>query len=218
MSRKPEKHRPFYSLLDAFKERHCPICYLARKSVTSFLDDFLYEGINDPGMRDAIRNAGGFCEKHYWQLVSFGDPLGNAIILQDLLAVVQKTSPFGDIKADKKVGGECPSCQIFEDSEKRYSNVFVENFEYPELRSGFQNSCGLCLGHFASIIKFLNKEQQAWLLAVEKQKLDALVDELSEFKEKFNYKRSAEGFGADRDVWIRAVEFLKGRSDRLGEN
>jgi len=210
-----EKHIPYYSLLDALKEKHCPICYLCRKSVTMFFDGFLYESVNDPGMREAIRNAEGFCEKHSWQMVSFGDPFGNAIISHDLLSMVRKKVPFENPKIHRSIKGECPACQTWKDSEKRYENVFIESFDDAVFYLGFKNSFGLCLDHFGNILKALKKEQRPKLIQIESEKLDALIKELAEFQDKFDYKRSHEEFGEDRDVWIRAVEFLKGRSDRI---
>jgi hypothetical protein len=212
---KHEKHSPFFSLMDALKEKHCPICYLCRKSVTMFFDGFLYESVNDPGMRDAIRNAGGFCEKHSWQMIFFGDPFGNAIISHDLLSIVQKDTLLETVKTDRRVKGKCPACQTWEDAEKRYIAVFIENFEDVEFQMGLNGSFGLCLGHFNSILKALPKKQRQRLIEIESAKLSALINELAEFQDKFDYKRSHEDFGEDRDVWIRAVEFLKGRSDSL---
>ena len=75
-----EKHSPYFNLKDAFKEKHCPICYLARKAVTRYLDSLLYEGVNDHGLRNALRKSNGFCQKHFWQLVSFSDGLGTTIL------------------------------------------------------------------------------------------------------------------------------------------
>jgi len=179
-----------------------------------FFDGFLYESVNDPGMRDAIRNAGGFCERHSWMMVSFGDPFGNAIISHDLLSMAQKNAPFDNMRSARRIKGECPACQSWRDSEKRYESVFVESFDDAEFYLGFKNSFGLCLEHFSGILKSLKKEQRAKLIEIESEKLDALIKELAEFQDKFDYKRSHEGFGEDRDVWIRAVEFLKGRADR----
>ena len=42
------KYTPYYNLLDAIKEKGCPICSLVVKNTHKFMDDFLYESVNDP--------------------------------------------------------------------------------------------------------------------------------------------------------------------------
>ena len=218
MAERSEKHSSFYNLMDAFKEKHCPFCYLSRKAVTGFLSGLLYENVNDPGIRNALKKAGGFCEKHSWQMVSLGDALGNAIIVHDLLTDIRDNGVTGKMQSRRKCSGECPACRAWNDAELRYMRVFVEYFEDPELQAGFRKSFGLCRGHFDGMMKRLKAEQRPRLVTVEQQKLDALVEELSRFQEKFNYTAAERTFGEDRDVWIRAVEFLKGRSDRFSEH
>jgi hypothetical protein len=54
MSVKGEKHNSFFNMTNAFKEKHCPVYFLSRQSVTRFFDGFLYERVNDPVLRDSI--------------------------------------------------------------------------------------------------------------------------------------------------------------------
>jgi hypothetical protein len=84
-----EKHQTYFNLLEAFKER-CPICFIVRKTIHKAMDDFLYESVNDSGVRDKIRISSGFCNRHSWQLQKLGDGFGQAIIYNDLMGTVLK--------------------------------------------------------------------------------------------------------------------------------
>lgn len=75
----------YYKLLEALKEPGCPICRLGRANVEAYLENLLYENVNDPGVRENILAARGFCSFHAYQLVKIGDALGLGIIYNDLV-------------------------------------------------------------------------------------------------------------------------------------
>jgi len=51
------KHTTYFNLLDAFKESGCAICTLIKKSIHKSMDDFLYEQVNDLGVRKDIKES-----------------------------------------------------------------------------------------------------------------------------------------------------------------
>jgi len=55
-----DKHTPYYNFLDALKEQSCPVCFLVKKGTHKTMDDFLYESVNDPGLRQEIRHHKDF--------------------------------------------------------------------------------------------------------------------------------------------------------------
>ena len=82
-----EKHQSYFNVLDALKEK-CPICFLVKKTIHKAMDDFLYESVNDPDVREKIIISSGFCNRHSWTLQKLGDGFGQAIIYNDLVSKV----------------------------------------------------------------------------------------------------------------------------------
>lgn len=78
------------NLLHAMQQPGCPLCRLQREAERRYLDNLLWENINDPATREQWAAGLGFCDRHAWQLQRlearrYGDGLGNAILYEDLL-------------------------------------------------------------------------------------------------------------------------------------
>lgn len=212
-----EKHQTYFNLLDAVKENGCPICFLVKKSTDKFMDDFLYEQVNDPGMRKRIRKSLGFCNHHAWCLEKVGDGFGQSIIYRDLLEIFldriheQKAVRFlkGTFENIQKI---CPLCEDTEEVEQRYISTFIENFNDPQLQIPFSNSFGLCLPHLNKLlcqckdIKITHK-----IIEIETKKIEKLIEELKEYGRKKDYRFSKEQYGKEGDSWIRAIEKFTGK-------
>lgn len=54
----------YFGLLDALERKACPICVLIQKSGYRCMDALFYELVDDPGVREKLRKAYGFCTKH----------------------------------------------------------------------------------------------------------------------------------------------------------
>ncbi len=223
---KHTKHTTYFNLLDALKENGCAICTLVKKSVHKSMDDFLYEQINDPGVRKEIKESFGFCNRHAWQLQKIGDGFGLSIIyhyLSELLIdkIDKKTNPKTLIKGllqDKeirnfqKIQNTCMVCKGSKEAECRYIDVFIENFEDAELQFAFKNSFGLCLPHLLTLLKLCKYAKiSAAVLKIETEKIKSIIEELKEFKRKHDYRFSKEGYGKEGDSWIRVIEKLIGK-------
>jgi len=216
------KHTTYFNLLEALKEG-CPICYLVKKNTHKFMDDFLYESVNDPGVREDIKASSGFCNRHAWQLQKFGDGFGQAIVYNDLMNIVLKQINELDesfsIKellksinpgvATKKI---CMFCKQEIDVVERYVSVFWESFDDAEFSFHYKNSFGLCLPHLAlALKKCKNKKLGTELIDIEAVKISSLVAELKEFMRKHDYRFSKEKFGEEGNSWIRAIEKFIGK-------
>jgi len=216
------KHTTYFNLLEALKEG-CPICYLVKKNTHKFMDDFLYESVNDPGVREDIKASSGFCNRHAWQLQKFGDGFGQAIVYNDLMNIVLKQINELDesfsIKellksinpgvATKKI---CMFCKQEIDVVERYVSVFWESFDDAEFSFHYKHSFGLCLPHLAFVLqKCKSKKLCAELLDIEGVKISGLIAELKEFMRKHDYRFSKEKFGEEGDSWIRAIEKFIGK-------
>jgi hypothetical protein len=220
------KHIPYFNLLDALKENGCAICTLIKKSVHKSMDDFLYERVNDPGVRKEIRESFGFCNRHAWQMQKFGDGFGLSIIYHYLLGLlIDKTDKQMDAKTlikgllqDKemrnfqKIQNTCMVCKEAKEVERRYIEVFIENFEDAELQFAFKSSFGLCLPHLLTLLKLCKDAKiSAEVLRIESAKIKSIIEELKEFERKHDYRFSEEKFGREGDSWIRAIEKLIGK-------
>jgi hypothetical protein len=220
------KHIPYFNLLDALKESGCAICTLIKKSVHKSIDDFLYERVNDWGVRKEIRESFGFCNRHAWQMQKFGDGFGLSIIYHYLSGLlIDKMDKQMDAKTlikgllqDKemrnfqKIQNTCMVCKEAKEVERRYIEVFIENFEDAELQFAFKSSFGLCLPHLLTLLKLCKDAKiSAEVLRIESAKIKSIIEELKEFERKHDYRFSKEKFGREGDSWIRAIEKLIGK-------
>lgn len=195
-----EKHTTYFNLLDALKEG-CPICFLVKRSVHKFMDDFLYEGINDPGVRQEIKASSGFCNRHAWQLQKSGDGFGQAIVYSELMNVVLK-----------RPAKTCIFCVQEKEAEGRYLSVFLESFDDTDFGYRYKSSFGLCLPHLAvALKKCRDAGAKKALVDIETKKVSALTIELKEFMRKHDHRFSHEKIGKEGDSWIRAIEKFIGK-------
>src|SRR3972149_12031574 len=164
-----ERHITYFNLLDASKEKGCPICFLIKNAVNKSMDNFLYENVNDPGVRKEIRKSLGYCNFHAWQLQKIGDGLGLGIIYEELLNILTDKIEGCHSHQNKNISHvllkellqnkaklnyheksklTCPICRDLRECEKRYITAFIEYFNDAEFHKSFKFSFGLCLPHF----------------------------------------------------------------------
>ncbi len=79
------QHIAFYDLRDAMALPGCPLCRLEEQVAERYLDFLLWERVNDPELRENLRQARGFCRQHAWALVRPGASLGIALMFHDIL-------------------------------------------------------------------------------------------------------------------------------------
>jgi hypothetical protein len=223
-----EKHTPYYTLLESFEEKGCPICHLLVKSLERYLDGLLYDSVNDPQTREVLRKSKGFCNNHAWRLKSLGDGLGTAIIYRDILShlhtrmkaisakklsqYIERTARGRFFRPSRKTAGSCPACLALGMHEKRYLGILTENMDEGRFRSAYKSSDGLCLPHFLKAIKMgKNKEHSDFLIRVQAEKIELLSEELSKFINKHDYRFLGEGYGKEADSWVRAIEMVVGK-------
>lgn len=221
------KHLDYYHLIEALQEGGCPVCFLLARHTDQYMRSLLYESVNDPGVRKKLREAGGFCNRHAWSLKKHGDGLGQSIIYEDLLstmrawlqdqrAFLKSSSRSRDgytgrgRRSSRKVPGTCPVCVMLAGAEEKILSTFVQYLDDDELARAYKESFGLCTPHLLSVMSRGGPPAEH-LLEIESDKLDSLVAELKEFQRKNDYRYAGEGFGNERDSWIRAIEKMVGR-------
>ncbi|HJS17371.1 MAG TPA: DUF6062 family protein [Anaerolineales bacterium] len=232
-----------YKLLDACREKGCPVCRVEQYSVERYLENQFYENVNSPKWRGHLRGSLGFCHEHAWLAVDkrLGDALGFSLIYQDILKSILKTlDDGGNLQSAsrprssslKKLPDQartfkenslnamipvrrCPVCEHREETARMILSALVEGLDKAEVVEALQSSDALCLPHLQQSLTLVREHSVSeQLLAIHRSKLEGLVAELAEFIRKNDYLNIHEGFGKERDAWMRAIAQVVGSSKR----
>ncbi len=227
-----ESTKAFYDLQEALVQSGCPLCRLRKERAEQYLDNLLWENVNDPGIRQAIRKALGFCREHTHMAISHpGAALGLALIARDVWENILQTSETDPhtapsprwrrsaVSAERVLTrlapqAECPVCIHTQEMEDLYLDVLLEGLtgDAP-LLAAYEASDGLCLIHFRrALARARDGEALAALIRVQHAAGQRLVEELDEFIRKNDYRFRDEGWGRERDVWQRALLALVGNT------
>jgi hypothetical protein len=164
-------------LNDAVNENdECAFCFIERKAEQDALDFVL--GSSSSYMEGDIReqtDRTGFCREHLHKMFTYGNTLGNALILQTHYAKLRnemhaqfssytpgKTPLFGKLrKASAQTdsnpihswtlgrGCSCYICQSMEQTMQRYMETFFYLYKKdPAFKEKVLNGKGFCLNHF----------------------------------------------------------------------
>jgi hypothetical protein len=228
-------HTVYFEVQDALAEPGCALCRLALRSLHNYFDSMVYESVNDPGIRDDIRAAHGFCEVHGRMLREAHDALGTAIIHRDVLRALDEelsgtpyTAPsIGERLAHALLGNEganhgngrplapkqpCPACAHRASTDQVYVSALMQHLTEAELLPLFQKSAGLCQPHLRLAIRAApDTATFERLQAAQRAIWQRLVDELDEFIRKHDHRFSGEAIGAEGTSWSRAIDLVSGQ-------
>ncbi len=221
-----EKDMRYFELLQACTKPGCPICRLSLKATRRYINNLMYEHVNDPKVRENLRKSQGFCNEHAWWLSKdYVDSLGIAIIHHDIIGNVLKnidTLPLGrnvNQKAQRLIkhlqpSAECPVCTLRHTMEDIAIHTLLKYINEEEMTKAISNSAGLCLPHFLRALELVQDEDTLKrLVSLERSTLTRLHDELGEFIRKNDYRFIDEGFGKEADSWLRAIGIVSGERD-----
>ena len=181
---------PVNEAFDAGDE--CPFCFMEREVERRTIRYVLGAGASymEPDVRTATDRA-GFCRTHYKKMFDYGNPLGNALMMQTylnglMLEFEQQekgyTPParkplFGKKPEPRQTGmGQwlkekdcsCYLCQRMEESLDRYYSTFFVLIKEPEFRAKVENSKGFCMHHFGQLMERAEQElpekQKQWFV------------------------------------------------------
>ncbi len=242
-SQEPSKLVSYFELRDAFREEGCPVCRLLLKWTRRYLDSLFHEYVNDPGVRQQLRESHGFCNWHAWMAATIDNsPSGIAIIyehllkdqiwiLQDFLGSLKPRSWWTQLKArwlhverepfTQTHQHRRPTCPACERREAFFEQDFIEtlltSLSDPEFADGFRLSFGLCLPHlYRAIATGRDQPNLPLLLELQVKKLEALRGELAEYIRRLDYRFMAEPRGEEKTSWRRVVELFVGKREVFG--
>jgi hypothetical protein len=210
-----EKHSSYYKLLDQLQDGACPICAQAVKSVQSFLDTYLYEGVNDDSNWNRLSAAGGWCSRHGRQLEGFSDGLAVALFYR--YEIRKRIKKLGEKKEKGWFGSKsspppCPACVYQAEVEAGQIHLACSAMDEPEFQKALEAHPGFCLPHLEAALSALKGPQAEAFKAQSQSKLESLCAELDEIVAKSDY-RNQEKMGAAGDAWKRALSRVFGPED-----
>ncbi|MCC6129312.1 MAG: hypothetical protein IT186_05235 [Acidobacteria bacterium] len=220
--KRPRASHSYFEILEALPGKGCALCGLEIIAVKRWFESFLYEHVNDPGIRSELSQSRGYCPRHAHQLLEMQDALGLTILYKDqvgaLLGFLEgkedppRRWPFsGPSEPRFKPGVPCPACKEQHSVRRRYAAAAALGFGDEAFRLAFDSSPGFCAPHIGSVLSALeDKEPRRFFVASEKRKLEGIREELSEFIRKSDHEARHEAFGSEKDGWERAVRLLTG--------
>lgn len=216
----------YYELLDALRAGGCPLCRLGRRAAGRYIDTLNYEGVNDPALRRALRDAHGLCHRHAWEWTQLrGSPLGVAIVyrnlVKDLAEVVEEQAEGRSVTrggrrpaaARLAPAGRCPACRAEDEAVQRYGRTLLTWLGDEALAVAYVNAGGLCLPHLRELLALADDVQARTVLTWQGKIYRELIRQLDEFIRKHDHRFRDEPFGAEKDAWLRAVAVLAGEGN-----
>ncbi len=209
-----EKSSVYYHLLEAFGARGCAVCTVLVNSVRSSLASLLYESVNDSEVRKRLRQSLGFCREHVQTLLSIGDPLGIAIIYQDIVQNLRNALAGSDTGA-LTPSLDCPACTFRRRIERNNVDLLAAALDSTEFQNAFRSSDGLCLTHLSQLLEYIQDvTTKDELLTIHREKLAVHRAHLAEFGRKQNFQFRHEIVTPEEDASCeRAIDTLVGKID-----
>jgi hypothetical protein len=202
---------------------------MEQRSVERYLDNHFYENVNSPKWRDKLRASLGFCQEHAWLAVNkrLGDALGFSIIYRDLVNhVLSDLDRVGTVRPQRGAGGRhliesllnvirprkrCPACEHRDETTRATLSILLDGLKSTEVLDTLQASHGLCLPHLRQTLEHArDTDLSETLLDLHRSKLERLRSQLDEFIRKNDYQLIEQGFGEERDAWLRAIAIITG--------
>lgn len=236
-----KKSAGYHDLRQAFTEPGCALCRLLAKQADSYIDQLLWELVNDIDGRGELNQARGFCNSHAWLLVRYGASLGVAILMDgvigevmrlveqegfkpqpafslrqvwDALNTTQPSPATAGLVKTLEPQRPCPVCKTIQKNESYYLAALVKHLTGAEsLLAAYQASDGLCLPHFRLALGRVSQaESYTALVEAQKSVWQRLRADLAEFIRKNDHRFRGERFGPEGDAWLRGIEAVSGAS------
>lgn len=232
----------FFKLVEAGGAPGCPVCRCLRDDGASYLSALMYEQVNDPATRAALRASWGFCNWHAWILTELSSPgLGVAIIYEDLLGGVLARlrrllvkvgrgalrsrglfqlfgrRPRIAMLDQRRRKPRCPICESRRASEETYLRTLLDFTGDPDFDRAFDRSQGVCVPHVLRLIEIGREHPRLEpLLRKIEGKWRGLQDQLKRFIAKHDYRVTEKLSDEEARSWRQALEMLSGAPGLFG--
>lgn len=221
------------ALIEALQSPTCALCQIAQQHNPRYVETLLDEAVIDVEQRDAWRAAKGFCNWHAWMAVKTPQGAGSLAILyhdvlrHDLSQIDPVTTPADDGRQRRaarrfarrlrswldawRSGPTCPACRTWQEQERLYAQVLLNDWHEPALSRAFAASAGLCWPHVRRLAAWQPRhEHLPAVLKAQRACLEGLQRDLESFIRKLDYRFADEPYGREADAWRRAVSLYVG--------
>lgn len=203
----------WHELYDLMVEDNCPVCGLIEKRTHQAMDRFLFDSVNDRGLRKKIADAHGFCNFHAHKLKEMGDPLAHAILYTDFLdrlSVEMQQNKPKKMQAyhDRK---DCLFCDNARTGEKTYIPVMIEGFHDADFVMQYEKGGLLCAVHLTMFLEKCTwkKKIAEQIIAIHQKKYEAIKMVLAEIKRKNDYQNQHEVWtDEEKMMWKKVVSVM----------
>ena len=220
-------------LKEAFKNKGCPICFIMLENLRKYFDHLLYEDALSVPVHKKIIAGMGMCNTHTWVLAESTDKLGIGSLFETTLSkenkLLKRINEFEDkemlsdsrnkkkLNKDKKViegqltaKGKCLACEHQEESELFSLHQLIIIWNDKEFREYYEDeSVLLCRRHFQLLLQECDeKEIIDYFITIQKNKLNNLSYQYSEFMRKHDYRFQHEMTDKDKASLNRVLEYF----------
>lgn len=216
-------------LEEAMELPGCPVCRMVVQRVSQSIKSIENELVLDPGYREKIDSAWGFCNVHAQLWMEQAQPLSTAIIYEAVLGRVSRQmeqrssgkSSIGGLRSKLSAGGRdcaalvessvCPLCRTRDDQEREIVAHLLFELQASAFQQRYASSGGLCVVH---LNRALCAGPSPAALQALRAHMDATHDQLRaqlrEVIRKHDYRFSDEVAGAEWEAIARSVRHVAG--------
>jgi Family of unknown function (DUF6062) len=230
----------YHRLAEACTHPGCPVCGCLHDAASRHLSAILAEHVTDPLSRARLTAAWGFCATHATALREMPEAaLGTAIVYQGLVeqacrwldeAARSVGTPAGRrgwralVGRPRRTRGErrprrerCPVCVELVAAEACHLDALLAGLEDAELGPAYAASDGLCLPHLElALARAGARPEAARLVALTREKLRALADDLRRFVDKHDHRVRPTFTEREAAAWQQALSLVAGRVELFG--
>jgi hypothetical protein len=219
--------------IEALQTPGCALCHIGQRKSQRYVERLLHEAVTDVDQRDTWRKARGLCHWHAWVATETPLSAGSLAILyadvlrhdlEHLTALTAAPPATRRWRWQRSLGQRlrgwlyawrqqqpCPVCYLWQEQERLYLHVLLEDWRESELAQAFAASSGLCWLHTIRLVEQGGQhEHLSAVLAAQQVHLQRLQDELHEFIRKLDYRLARQPYGREADAWRRVVTLYVG--------
>ncbi len=199
-------------LKDAFGEPGCPVCRLLEKFEDEWIENVLYEHVNDPSVRKKFLNSMGLCTYHAWKVRHIAasnplyGPLGVGTIYEHVLRSYIESVERDESPEEEK----CHLCSLVEEKEKRTIEEIAQRFGY--IVEEYESSEAiLCRNHYEMLMNALKTDDKRRLKEIQLRKLREMDSRLRRYLDSFDYRSTYKPTKRDMASIPGAIEAVRGK-------